>query len=784
MKELHDVAIEAKKTEIRNKIKAEESKDRTNDMKDVKIKVNLLSDRRTVSASRAGKGRSPSIEEARTASTASSSRRDRVPEKRSRSRSRSRNLSRGHSHGISREQARNRTHSRSRSRSRDERRRMRDRSRERDRHSRRRLSHSSTSDEETERVQRRPRRGEYEEPYYDYAWPPASRPYGVPMARAYYPGEPMYRPPHPTYYGRELPYRRSLPPIEDSNDRPDDDDDSNEPLTVVSVLRLLTAVEELLGPSLGPKVIDLLAKALSLEKVKANSADDLLLNEDNCVLFETIKEKLKGQLIADVVEKHQVKAVKKAIKNIAAVIHMVNEREKNKTPEEKQRDQQAKQIQESAEKSTTADVNSTTHTSAVVDKSEIAKKLAAALVAQGKTDITPDQLESLIHVYSEMERKKREIAEAPAQPSSLKPKEELTSHVSPDENAEPKKNVNDDFDLPEDASSALESLTDSDLQTLLQNFKDLSTEEQNHLVAYLKKLQSVDPKRVDNLRKLANIDDVIGPIVGKSDKSSESKRNQSSKKSFDDMFYDDTENDRQQKKNMEKDDGKKVMNLIDSDDDDDDDYSYDDVFKAASKNVKENETKRQVDDVNFFDITSDTEAKPKGKSNEVSQPTAHFNKTLADTQSIIANLMGSLQKKVQRNYGDRSGTTTNQSNQMANDPSARSGIQSNMPFYQQQQLMNENSRSNAMPSTSTQNNYANAAQSFLQNFMPTLNQNVANNGYNQMSMYGGNQHPSQMQMSSNALFNSMQQQPQPQSQNQPQQQYPYPTNNQFNPNFY
>lgn len=95
------------------------------------------------------------------------------------------------------------------------------------------------------------------------------------------------------------------------------------PLTVVTVLRMLSALEDHLG-SLGPKALNLLSKALSMEKIKANSADELLLNEDNCVFMETVKEKLKGILIAEVLDDSQkVRVVKKLISNIATIIFQV-----------------------------------------------------------------------------------------------------------------------------------------------------------------------------------------------------------------------------------------------------------------------------------------------------------------------------------------------------------------------------------------------------------------------------------------------------------------------------
>lgn len=100
-----------------------------------------------------------------------------------------------------------------------------------------------------------------------------------------------------------------------------DRDAERSPLTVVSVLRLLTALEDILG-SLGPKVIQLLSQALTLEKNKANLSEELLNNKDNYVLLETIKEKLKGILIAEVVyDEHKIRVIKKAIQYIATLLY-------------------------------------------------------------------------------------------------------------------------------------------------------------------------------------------------------------------------------------------------------------------------------------------------------------------------------------------------------------------------------------------------------------------------------------------------------------------------------
>lgn len=68
-----------------------------------------------------------------------------------------------------------------------------------------------------------------------------------------------------------------------------------ERVSCLSVLRILTALENDLG-SLGPKAVDLMAKALTLEKISAGGSDKLL-NDDNCTFFETVNEKLKGLIL-------------------------------------------------------------------------------------------------------------------------------------------------------------------------------------------------------------------------------------------------------------------------------------------------------------------------------------------------------------------------------------------------------------------------------------------------------------------------------------------------------
>lgn len=768
MRELHDESVEKKKDELRKSLNLpKDGRERTTELKEkYTIKASVRKER--IDASTASVPSKPL--------TASSSlpRRSRYD----RSRSREKYLKSSESYRRSsyeREKSAERYEriDRERRSGRDDRERERDRDRAREHRDRdREHSGSRGSFHEDSPIHRYEREREpadyYPGPQNPYKWH-ANQPKSHYASKSH-------------YYGRDMP-ASSIPKYEEPEEEPETND---EPLTVVTVLRLLSALEELLGPSLGPKIVELLAKALALEKVKANSADDLLLNDDNCVLFETIKEKLKAQLMTDMVEKNRIKAVKRAIKNIAGVIHLASELEKNKTPEEKQQDAlmkktlaEERQSSSLTSKAATASepVKLTTQKSPEEEKQEIAKKLAAALVAQGKTNVSKEELETLVNYYYEQRKAKEiatqqvvqeETAEAAATSSPVKEANASPVNSDIDETAidltdEMNENKRDDeCNLPQDTSSALESLTDADLQTLLQNFEDLSNEEQQHLHTYCKKLEASNPARVEKLRKYVNVvfprsdsNDRDDKHRGKSPDRFDTKRTNDSKSQqrarhqsddpFNDMFYDDSKGH-----------AGASAGIVDSDDDD---YSYDDVCKAASKNVKDQrEQSRQRspdvlsdggnsvnrhDDFNLGgernnhyddgDSRSDATAFIASGDNSNTRP------TLSDTESIIANLMGSLKNNVQsRNLLDRNlgGSGVSGSNggvdALNNDAQMRRvQIQKNVPFYMQQQSQNAypatnaNSMSNQMFSNELHGQSAPYANQYGNNAYANQNSNYS-----------------------------------------------------------
>lgn len=480
--------------------------------------------------------------------------------------------------------------------------------------------------------------------------------------------------------------------------------ENDEPLTIVSVLRMLTALEDQLG-SLGPKVIDLLAKALALEKIKANSADDLLLNDDNTVLFETVKEKLKGQIACDLLEPYKLSAVKRAITKVAAIIHLASEKQKARK------------------------MDSVKKVETMIDKKmDIVKNLASALSSNGRHDIAIEQLEQLVCVYlkiekmskdqdkiittamylsdlDEIERKKNELREKRAQPKTV---------------PTIKKNLfSDEFQL-----------TDTDLEILLQNFKNLSPDEQEHLIGYMKRLESTDPIRVDRLRRYVNDDLVMRDndqsfnIDDMEEQNKNRPDNQMSRGKF--SFSFDKNKERDQPLTQSK-------RLIDSDDDED--YSYEDVVKAASRNIRSSQSRENR--MSFRDDEISNSSRASNFSTDAIKNNA---------KNIIDNIMGSL-----KNTQSIRGTSVEQDKSSVSSISTinTTGPQSKLPFYQQQ-----NTLYSTQPGTSNyMQNYPQHQSANFNNVQPIQNQQMYQQNYQQnANQFGDNQ--SQQQSDANAYYNN------------------------------
>lgn len=255
-----------------------------------------------------------------------------------------------------------------------------------------------------------------------------------------YPKEPSWRPPAPVvqeqYNGPTLDYG---------------------PITMVSTLRLLAALEDNLGKEMGCRVVELLTAALSLEKVRGNASEELLTLE-NWQFLLRVSEKLKRSLWLREIKPLEVQACKRALEVIDTMQEKGDELEK-----------MAKKKGEKGK----------------VDKDALAVEVMKALRAQGenvniyfiscftklflafflgKHDVSPAELNQLVLIYEKM------AADAE---SATKVAKEL----------------------------AFEQLTDHDLRNLLQNFTNITEQEQSNLITFLRKLEECHPERVEKLRE-------------------------------------------------------------------------------------------------------------------------------------------------------------------------------------------------------------------------------------------------------------------------------------------
>ncbi|XP_045476097.1 uncharacterized protein CG7065-like isoform X2 [Harmonia axyridis] len=160
-----------------------------------------------------------------------------------------------------------------------------------------------------------------------------------------------------------------------------------EEVNFIAVLRLLTAVEEHLG-SLGPKVIDLLSQGLVLEGNEVNSSGKLLDIDDNLVLLETTKEKLKGQIQAGLVKKNQQNVFMNIIRKVENLIQVSKQKKKQSGADPKKKLLVVPGV-------------------GLVDKEKISQEIVETLVSQGKKDITQEELDQMIQVFARKKHKEQ-----------------------------------------------------------------------------------------------------------------------------------------------------------------------------------------------------------------------------------------------------------------------------------------------------------------------------------------------------------------------------------------
>lgn len=206
--------------------------------------------------------------------------------------------------------------------------------------------------------------------------------------------------------------KRKLEGDDYRNDQDNLEGADGEVVTMISVLRLLTAFEDMLG-SLGSKVVDLLSKAVAVEKVRPNLSEELLMSSENSVLLETVKEKLKGLILAGMVQGKREEAIRKAIRNLGEIVRLIDSK-----PREQPKENSTNVLQQSHDtgevsKSTVCQSNRVPGATTLASspekatkpsiseakrRSDVLRQLATSLMLQGR-NISNEHMEELVSVY-------------------------------------------------------------------------------------------------------------------------------------------------------------------------------------------------------------------------------------------------------------------------------------------------------------------------------------------------------------------------------------------------
>lgn len=354
------------------------------------------------------------------------------------------------------------------------------------------------------------------------------------------------------------------------------------PLNVITVLRQLSVLENQLG-LLAPKIVDLLSKGLVMEKIEPKSSIKLLTPE-NCVMFETVKEKLKGQLLAGVVKKSLVNATMFSIRNIEKLMQLAPKFIPTSS------------MLNSTSTPTPTSVPVIVPGVGVIDKMAIAQQITQALLAQGKIDVTQEELETLINAVIGMVQSG----------DNLQGTKNLLANIN---NGSILKTVYGSVSKKEEVEKKnLAQLSQGDIINLLKNFKDLTTDEQDGLITYLKDLWEKNPDDVKKFRKYID----MGP---------------SSLKEVTSMFKEEDDDDNGN-----------------NDDDDDDNYELSEVCKAVKEKVIEQKNEDLKKITVDFEITEEQKKLlsslqnflPEFKSDYSLKPTNSQMQTISD-QSFYEN---------------------------------------------------------------------------------------------------------------------------------------------------
>eukprot|EP00094_Tigriopus_californicus_P012109 TCALIF_11701-PB protein Name:"Similar to CG7065 Uncharacterized protein CG7065 (Drosophila melanogaster)" AED:0.08 eAED:0.08 QI:4647/1/0.93/1/0.71/0.66/15/0/864 len=265
------------------------------------------------------------------------------------------------------------------------------------------------------------------------------------------------------------------------------------PVMLVPCLRQLTALEDILG-SLGPQVNVIMAKALALDQTRSGSSNLLTQNPDIACILDMVKEKLSGQMVAGLLEEIKLGAVRVAMSHLVRLLRSSTKKRPLEPP--------------SLASATPMKDEKTKF------KEMVAEQLAKILIKRDRGSISNYDLHCVVfQVIKGSVLDDGTIEPPPTVPPSeplvplhhLPPFQTYSQPGHGDQSMVVDRGVKaQGYSSPDngenEAFDDFEELSVEELRSLLTNFQDLSKQEQQDLIQYMRKLERTNPQKVALLK--------------------------------------------------------------------------------------------------------------------------------------------------------------------------------------------------------------------------------------------------------------------------------------------
>ena len=291
----------------------------------------------------------------------------------------------------------------------------------------------------------------------------------------------------------------------------DYDDIESNPIRLVSILHGLSELKQLEALQLNQQVKKLADKAIGMEETRHGSSNVLLENSEVMFLLETTREKLNAQVQSKAVDKMQLESVQRSVDNLRRVLKLATRKRPQNPPdflkESKDEDGTGGDVFNPGKKlkhAIAANLSRLLVRKRLHSMNEYDMSCLICQVAEGTSldegNFAPPERPAAIPVFAPPQQVKPPtstyFSKTDAEQQQQQPS---TSTTSSGGQPVPKGREK----TPED--DPYEDLTTEELRSLLNNFNNLTKGEQGDLIQYIKRLETLNPQKVVDLKIPPNV---------------------------------------------------------------------------------------------------------------------------------------------------------------------------------------------------------------------------------------------------------------------------------------